>query len=434
MKTSKFKNIAFAMVSFGLVFNFASCKSPIEESVSTEKQSEKPVVYNVPIPAENSSIEISNGFDYLLYDEDDIKHIFFDMYPEYLTFSNEISITAINTEDVLPYFEGLYLATCTPSEASDWENAHYYMPTVCMYLINLPSSLGYALMNADKRTPYSLILFRKNMNLSPYAFGNMYDLSLKLLDYLWYGDLDDYLDMTDNERQLAKGLDLEPNPDWWSNWKIGTTDYLDEFAVDTDQMGGSDTSPDTSYTIPNYITSNGIKNWTDNFPVNSNYVKTGSVPLSIVKVMAYKQFQGTMPGCGLVDYSSFINLATPQEPYGDIEHLGDYLYTDYSYSQPKTPTTYALAYLESLYGNVDVSNYSLLGTYSSLSVALAAQSTKVVILDLNGEWYIMQGIKTCTYPNNYPSPLGTVTWYYIRDEHSGKPITRRIFTGKILVL
>ena len=438
-KNFSFRNVLIVVLTMSLL-SLIGCSSqePVEKTVGHE-QNDKPI-FRVPIPAEVSSIVIDESFDTILYDADDIKHIFFDMFPEYITYHSEITITPILSEDVLPYFEGLYLATCTQSEAYTWENTHFLMPSICMYLVNLPSSLGYALINPDKRTPYSLILFRENMNLSPNAFSYMYDLSLQMLDYLWYGDLDDYLDMNENVRQLANGLDLEPNPDWWSNWKAGVTNYLDEFAVDMNTCSGGGASPTVDIIAPYYITSNGIKNWTDVFPANFSADKTGTLPLSIVKTMAYHQYVGPIPNYVNVDWSNYITLTSPARPDDAILAIGIYLNSHYTNATPsilshtKTRVDSALLYLGSIYGIYET-NYSLLNTYSDLSDALDAHSSKVVIYELQGEWYIVQGIKTCTYPGTGPSnPMGVMTWYYKIDNHSGKPIYRRIYGGKIYII
>lgn len=412
-----------------------SCGVDREQVTNVEElqqQSKEQILY-----APSSVITITSSANAYLYSVEEIEDVFYDLYPSYEQYSNSLSIAKVYSENYLPYMEALYLSICTTEEAEEWFDSSFEVPEVWMYLINLPNSQGYALLNADKRTASPLVMFQKECWLNPEVVNDFSDLTEALCYYVTAGSNSIWLSLDTLYRDFAYRTFGWPFPyntiDFITSWH----DDMTSLHVDPNNGGGGNnytvTYSKTAY-VPYHCNSNGIYKWTDSIPgAEFGYPWTGTIPLAIIKTLAYKQFIGHIGDIQNVNMCLYINLMNPVEPYSLIWEMGhEVLNSSYYSDYTETDKDDAWDYV--------ADNYYVLTNQSNIFnsfVNTALYNDDVVIYQIKDpyhnvyEWNIIDGITTITKTFS-PGSEVKITYYYDVDNHSGHLSTKRIYKGELM--
>lgn len=405
-------------------------------SESSIRHNSSELVLYSPSSSISITTEATSNFEYSI---DEIEEIFYDLFPAYEQYANDITIDKIYSENYLPYMESLYLATCTADEVADWFAHTYEVPSVWMYLLNLPNSGGYALLNADKRVGSPLVIFQKGDSLNPHIFDDFSEITLPLSYYVANSSNQSWLYLDSLYRDFAYRTFGWPYPYYTIDFITSWYDDLTTMHEDPNAGGGGITYPciysKTNYK-PNYCSSNGIYKWTDYFPYGEyEYLRTGTIPLSIIKAMAYKQYYGNIGHIQNVDLSTYYYLANPSEPYIVIFEMGSAELNSQYYPNYTTTDKYdALSYLNHNYMTT-INQVSLLNNFVNHAFA----NEDVVIYEMKDlahgeyEWNLINGIETITKSVNSGAWI-KITDYYEIDNHSGGTSIRRLYNGTAITV
>lgn len=368
---------------------------------------------------------------------DEIEDLFYELFPAYEQYANGVTIDKIYSDNYLPYMESLYLATCTPDEAEKWLGMSFEVPSVWMYLINLPNSHGYALLNADKRVGSPLVIFQKGDSLNPHVFDYFSDITQPLIYYVTAFNNHYWLTLDTLYRDFAYRTFGWPFPYYTNDFVTSWHDDLTTMHVDPNSGGGLGYNYvySTSSYQPSYSSSNDIYKWTDHFPSGEySYPRTGTIPLSIIKAMVYKEYYGNIGHVLNVDMSTYINSFNQIEPYLLIWEMGTELNSSYDSEYTTTDKYEALSYLNNIY-TTSVNQINLFHDF----VSSFLYNGDVVIYEKKDlahgeyEWNVINGIVTVTKSCN-PGSWVHITNYYEIDNHSGKISVRRLYNGTAISL
>lgn len=442
MKTKKSCSIVFAMTFLSLILFLVGCKDnlsseDLKNNVSDSGISEQKWY----APTSAISISDNSAFNSMYtFDTEEIENVLYELFPNFEQYSSSISITKIYSEAYLPYMESLYLTICNSAEREEWLATTYEVPMVWMYLINLPNSKGYLLLNADKRVACPLVLYKQNGYLNPEIFNDFGNITQPLCAYGNDGQTSGWMLLDTLYRNFAYETFGWPFPYYELDFITSWNNDMTSLHQDPNSGGGGSGYPTITYTsdtiIPNHVRENGIYKWTDYFPTGEYlYPRTGTIPLSVVKTMAYKRYVGEIGHFPYVDLSSYVFQANPVEPYQIIFEVGDKLYSYYDDTYTTTDPTDAIGYLDDIYtignsqyfpvvGNINLGSYLADDAVLIYDFADAVRSTH--------EWQMINGMRICTKISSAGYIQQTIS--YLMDGHTGDITTKRILNGNIIVV